>query len=75
MYVAANLQGDYIVTNDPTGSAPSKDTLTITPDAAHPDCKITYKEAEQTVPTAGNQPVATPPVIDDSAIKVVANCD
>ncbi len=75
MFVAAKLEGDYIVTNDPTGSGPSKDTITITPDAGHPDCKITYKEASQTVPVAGAQPVVTPPVIDDSAIKVVANCD
>ena len=46
------LGGDYVVTNSPGGTA-SGTTLTITPDAAHPNCTITYEEATQSAGTAG----------------------
>ena len=71
--IAANLT-DYQVTNV-IGTATSADTIVITPDATHPDCKITYKEAVQAAgATATSQPVVTPPVITDADLKT-ENCD
>ncbi|MBC7683991.1 MAG: type II secretion system protein [Bdellovibrionales bacterium] len=78
--LAASLSGsDYqLTTNDSTGAATGT-TLTITPDAAHPKCKITYKEAVQVTPTTANTPatVTSPPVIDVSALTsttAIADC-
>ena len=78
--LAANLSTtDYQVTTNDAAGAATATTLTITPDAAHPKCKITYKEAVQVTPTTVNTPatVTSPPVIDVSALTnatAVADC-
>ena len=59
---------DYVVTYT------SSDTITISPDAAHPNCSITFREAIQTF--AGGVPTVTPPRITVTNIEGLApNCN
>lgn len=75
-----NLGGDYIVTNAPNGGAASATALTISSDAAHPNCSITYTEAVQTAGTAGTatgagtQPTLTTAPIIGTANLTTTNC-
>lgn len=73
--VGANLATtDYVLTATST-------TLTVTPDAAHPKCKITYAEVGQTNPASGTPAALTTlgaaPSIDTSALtgtSALADC-
>jgi len=57
--VAAGGLTDYVV-----DTAPTTNTITITPDSSHPNCRVTYTE-----PVALNDL----PVVDSSAL-IAANC-
>ena len=80
IFIAANLSAsDYVLTTNDSAGAATATTLTITPDAAHPKCKIVFTEAVQTAPAAANTPptVTTPPDINVSALTsatAVADC-
>jgi hypothetical protein len=61
--LAAGGLGDYIA-----DTSPDKDTITIIPDASHPNCKVTYSEPAV---------VGSAPVINDVGIDAVngpVNC-
>lgn len=73
--LAANLASpDYIVSTEATAGTATNNTLVVSSDAAHPNCRITYVEAAQTAGAAGVQPtVSSQPQFDVSGL-IAANC-
>jgi MSHA pilin protein MshA len=75
---AANLAAaDYTVTTTTPGTiVPTSTTIWVTPDAAHPNCRISYQEATQLpavdVPAGAVTP-GNPPVYDSSSLDTT-NC-
>lgn len=74
MFKAANLDtADYEISTSPAGT-PTVDQLVVAADAAHPNCRIIFKEAVQTGGGGNTQPtVSTPPQFTVTGL-TAANC-
>lgn len=74
MAVAANLStDDYVVSTEVVAGTPTTTQLVVASDAAHPNCRVIFTEATQTVGSANNPPVVGVPVFNVAGL-TPANC-
>lgn len=74
MYKAANLDpADYVISTEVVAGTTTVDQLVVASDAAHPQCRIIFKEATQTGGAANVPPTVVAPIFTSTGL-TTANC-